>query len=382
MNNLLIFIIGIYLVICPFYLFESGVPQPAHYVAAIAFIAMVFSKDFRVILKEKVVLYLLLFLLLTAIINSVYFFRYYSSGDGNIFILHTAYYIFNFLFFLLFLKTIKQGHSKGSIDKIALCCLISLGIQVILAIFDVNKVTQYIVTGRSVLYFNNPNQLGYFTLLILTLFSILPSRYRNNKFIALFALFGSVILAVVSGSRLVIIGVLVLAFSLLFQQGIKLKLEHWLVISLVGLLATAFMYKTEFIQKKIALVEIRNHRQDTTGVSEAQIRGYDRIWLNPKIVLYGSGEGKYDRFSSYHQLEIHSGFGTILFSYGIMGLITFMLFFYKVIEQRIFFNVLLLSPIILYNLAHQGFRNPLFWAVLASVYVASLVHKKNRVKLS
>jgi hypothetical protein len=191
-----------------------------------------------------------------------------------------------------------------------------------------------------------------------------------------------VILAVVSGSRLVIVGVLVLAFSLLFQQGIKLKLEYWLVISLVGLLATAFMYKTEFIQKKIALVEIRNHRQDTTGVSEAQIRGYDRIWLNPKIVLYGSGEGKYDRFSSYHQLEIHSGFGTILFSYGIMGLITFMLFFYKVIEQRIFFNVLLLSPIILYNLAHQGFRNPLFWAVLASVYVASLVHKKNRVKLS
>jgi hypothetical protein len=371
MNNLLTFIIGIYLIICPFYFFESGIPQPAHYVAAIAFIVMIFSKDFRLILKEKVVQYLVLFLIITIVVNSVYYFKYSSIGDGNIFLLHIAYYVFNFLFFILFLIALKQEHSIKNIDKIALFCLISIGIQVILAILGVDKVTQYIVTGRSVIYFNNPNQLGYFTLLMLTLFTILPSRYRNNKFIALLALVGSAILVVVSGSRLVLVGVVLLAFLLLFQQGIKLKLKYWVIISLVGLIFASFIYKTEFIQKRITLVEIRNHRQDSTGVSEAQIRGYDRIWLYPKNIIYGAGEGKYDRFLSYHQWEIHSGFGTILFSYGIIGMLFFMLFFYKVIVKRMFYNVLLLTPIIVYNLAHQGFRSPLFWAVLASVYVIS-----------
>jgi hypothetical protein len=380
MNNLLIFIIGVYLIICPFYFFESGIPQPAHYIAAIAFIAMSFSKDFREILKEKVVRYFLFFLLITVVINSVYFFKYNGNDDGNIFLLHIAYYIFNFLFFILFLKTIKQEQSTRSIDKIILFCLISLGIQVIISIFDLNKVTQYIVTGRSVNYFNNPNQLAYFTLLILTLFTILPNRYRNNKFIVLIVIIAAVILAIVAGSRIVLGGVVLLALLLLYQLGIKLKLKYWGVISLIGIVVASIIYKTEFIQKRIVLVEIRNHRQDTTGISEAQIRGYDRIWLHPENLVYGAGEGKYDRFLSYHNYELHSGFGTVLFSYGIIGLILFMMFFYKVIAPKVFYNMLLLTPIILYNLAHQGFRNPLFWAVLASVYVASHGDTKNLIK--
>ena len=382
MNNLLISIIGVYLIACPFYFFESGMPQPAHFVAAIAFIVMVFTKGFREILKEKAVLYLLPFLLVTIIVNAVYYFRFNGLNDGNSFLLPIAYYTFNFLFFLLFVVAIKKERSTQNINRIALFCLVSLAIQVILAILDVNKVTQYIVTGRSVIYFNNPNQLGYFTLLVLTLFTILPSRYRNNKFIVPVVIIAALSLAAYASSRLVILGVVVLASLLLFQLGIKLKLKYWAIIFIVGLFTASFAYKTEFIQKRIELVEIRNNRQDTTGISEAKIRGYDRIWLHPKYVFYGAGEGKYDRFLSYQKGELHSGFGTILFSYGIIGLILFMLFFYKIIELKLFYNLLLLTPIILYNLAHQGFRNPLFWAVLASVYVISQQKAKNPLNLS
>lgn len=369
MSKLLILIIGVYLIVCPFYFFDSGIPQPSHYMVSIAFLAMFFSRGFSLILKEKVVHYLLLFLLLIIVINSVYYFKYY--GDGNTFLLTSAYYVFNFLFFLLFLKTLKQGSSQN-IDKIVLFLLISLGVQVILAILDINKITQYIVTGRSVIYFNNPNQLGYFALLTLTLFTVLPSRYRKNRLIVMGAIAGSVILAVVSSSRIVLLGLVVLALLSLHQLDIKLNFKYWILISVFGIVIALFLSKTEFIQKRISLVEVRNNRQDTTGVSEAQIRGYDRIWLHPKNLVFGAGEGKYDRFKSQQKGELHSGLGTILFSYGIIGITLFLLFFYKIIAGNIFYNFLLLTPILLYNLVHQGFRNPLFWGVLATVYVTSL----------
>ena len=116
MNNLFTFIIGVYVLICPFYLFESGVPQPAHYVAGIAFIMMAFSKDFRSILKDKIVLYLFLFVLLTFVINLGYYFKYNTEDGGVEFLFHSAYYIFNFLFFLLFLKTIQQKPATSTVE--------------------------------------------------------------------------------------------------------------------------------------------------------------------------------------------------------------------------------------------------------------------------
>ena len=371
MNKLLIFLVGVYILICPFYVFESGVPQPAHYVLAIAFVVMMFSGGFKSIIKEKIVLYLLFFVAVTFVVNLVYYVTNYGNNRAYIFLLHIAYYIFNCLFFILFLGVIKQGSSEHNIDTIILFCLISLVIQLILAVLGINKMTQYIVTGRSVLYFNNPNQLAYFVLLVLSLFTIFPSKFRKNTFIVLLVILAAVALALIASSRIVLFGVIILALLLVYQLGIKFKLKYWAIISLVGLIVGSFIYKTDFIQKRITLIEIRNHRQDTTGVSELEIRGYDRIWLHPKNLVYGAGEGNYERFLSHQKGELHSGLGTVFFSYGIVGLLVFALFFYKLIAPNLFYNLLLLSPILLYNLAHQGFRTPLFWAVLAAVYLIS-----------
>ena len=198
----------------------------------------------------------------------------------------------------------------------------------------------------------------------------------------LFVISGAVLLAIVASSRLVLVGVVLLALLLLYQLGMQLKLKYWVVIFLIGLIATSFLYKTEFIQKRIDRVEVRNHRQDTTGISEAQIRGYDRIRLHPNFILYGAGEGKYNRFLSHQKGELHSGFGTILFSYGAIGLMLFLFFFYKIMAFKFLYNALLLTPIILYNLAHQGFRNPLFWGVLAAVYVIGQQKAKTQTEVT
>ncbi|GHC58347.1 O-antigen ligase family protein [Ulvibacter litoralis] len=368
MNKLLLFIVGLFLILYPFYIFDSGVPQPAHYLALIGIVILPFTKGFRSLFKEKVVRYLLWFILLVILINTSYFFVHFKEdGFMSPFLIHTAYYIYNFGFFLLILHVLrKEDYSKVN-NTIVLFLLLSLVLQFILAVVGVNKVTQYIVTERMVIFFNNPNQLGYYVLLVVSLFAIVPSKFRSNKCIVLGVIIASISLGVFSSSRIVLLGLFLLTGILMYQLGIQVK--YWIVIGLVGVLIASIMYKTEYVQKKIELIEIRNHRQDTTGVSEFQIRGYDRIVLHPNYLLVGAGEGKYDRFSSYQKGELHSGFGTILFAYGIIGLVLFLVFFFSAIKFNFFYNLLLLSPILIYNFVHQGIRNPLFWALLAVIFL-------------
>lgn len=370
MNNALVFIIGLFFITCPFYIFDSGIPQPAHYVALVGFVLLPFVKNSKTLFKKKVVLYLLGFVLLVAFVNTAYFIYFFNEdGFRSSFLLHAAYYVYNFGFFLVVLQVLDSDNFVPTSNKLVLFLLGSLAIQLILAILGINKVTQYVVTGRSVLFFNNPNQLGYYTLLLLTLFTVLPSTFKANKWIVIAVIAASVSLSVYSSSRIVLVGVCLLTVLLLYQMGIKTT--YWLAIALIGVLVTAVMYQTEFIQKKIELIEIRNHRQDTTGVSEWQIRGYDRIQLHPEYLVYGAGEGKYNRFSSFQKGELHSGFGTVLFSYGVLGLVVFLVFFFKVVSGSLFYNMLVLSPVILYNVVHQGFRNPLFWILLAAIFIVN-----------
>jgi hypothetical protein len=129
--------------------------------------------------------------------------------------------------------------------------------------------------------------------------------------------------------------------------------------------------QSEFIKQKSEIIESRNRRYDNSGVSEWQIRGYDRFWIHPEYVLIGAGEGYYKRFESWHSGEMHSGFGTMLFSYGILGFSLFVIFIKKVSRRNLKINLLSLSPIFLYNLTHLGLRDSLFWMLFASVFVVS-----------
>jgi hypothetical protein len=101
-------------------------------------------------------------------------------------------------------------------------------------------------------------------------------------------------------------------------------------------------------------------------------RGYDRIWRNQKYLLLGAGEGGLSRFDDtayVKNMEIHSSAGTILFSYGIVGSILFLVFTWRVIRRARVRMMITLLPPLLYTGAHQGLRFTMLWVVLA-VFVA------------
>ena len=63
-------------------------------------------------------------------------------------------------------------------------------------------------------------------------------------------------------------------------------------------------------------------------------RGYNRIYEYPEQILLGAGERGRWRFGPGHEHELHSSFGTVLFSYGIVGFVLFSTFLLHVLAER------------------------------------------------
>lgn len=366
MNKLYILVIILYIFLNPFYLYPSGTPQPADVIIAIGALVFVFLGDLKIISQFNSAKLLTSLVALIFIINLTYFFWFTSQGIDNKMYLPIIFYFYNFVFFLIFLKTISIINYK-ELNIIGLSIILSLGIQVFLAIIGIQGGVKD-DNSRPSIFFNNPNQLGYYSLLMLSLFALLPTKYRQKKIILIITIALSFFLAIYSGSRAAILGIILLSTILVFKQLFVFKLSSVFFLILF-IIVIHSIYNTESVQESKRVISIRNERFSGTNISEINVRGYDRILIYPEYIFFGAGEGKYDRFKSYHNLEIHSGFGTILFSYGILGFTLFSLFVFYSIKNGFASNIVLLLPIFIYNMSHNGFRTSLFWAIFATFYI-------------
>ena len=100
-------------------------------------------------------------------------------------------------------------------------------------------------------------------------------------------------------------------------------------------------------------------------------RGYDRIIEYPEYILWGAGEGETQRFTKGTSTnELHSTLGTILFSYGIIGLVIMTFLLKKAIwGAPLGIWLVMISPFA-YGLTHNGMRQPLFWGTIMLVALA------------
>jgi hypothetical protein len=64
--------------------------------------------------------------------------------------------------------------------------------------------------GRSVMFFNNPNQLGYWALLVCTLFFVVTNRLSFLNYLRAFVYMASLFMAVLSLSKAAMAGIVIL----------------------------------------------------------------------------------------------------------------------------------------------------------------------------
>jgi hypothetical protein len=352
---------AIYLFLIPVYILPSGLPQPGDLLVLVLVPLALhhwngrLGGDLRASVRA-----LIWFTLWVCLVDYAWVFIMgsYSLFGPDSFLLYPLYYIYNALIFLIALVLYRRyGDLFLRVTLFAVIVMIFLQV--------VSSVVLRSTAARGAVFFNNPNQLGYYALLAATLIALTQRRLQLRLVTASLALVCCGCLALFAASRAAAGGIAILLVFLLFSNPkilVAACIAAVAVVSGVGPIANAI----EASQDRVLA------RGNPSGASFFEERGYDRIWRNEQYLLLGAGEGGLSRFDDtahVKNMEIHSSVGTILFSYGIVGSILFLVFTWRLIRRARARLAILLLPPLLYAGAHQGLRFTMLWVVLA-IFVA------------
>ena len=349
----------------PFYVGQSGVPQPGN-ILIFALVPMALVKWNGRLGKEVRASFVLL-LGFTAWVFLVDYgwaaiTQNFSFAD---YVIYPAYYIYNasvFLVVLVLYQRFGDNFLKLTID--ALSFLIAF--QIVASFFLGNGGI------RGSMFFNNPNQLGYYALLVACLIALCQPRLHLGIARTSATLLGCTYLAFISASRAAVGGIAILFVLLTFTN------RKVLIASVVVIFATSLFGGP--LEKIMDATEKRVEYRKNESLLES--RGYDRLWKFKEYMFLGAGEGDFDRFSDSpsQSKEIHSSAATVLFSYGLVGAALFIAFVLRTLAGAPLRDMLFVVPILVYTVTHQGLRFTMLWILLA-VFLATKPRKLPRVRV-
>jgi hypothetical protein len=277
--------------------------------------------------------------------------------DHNVAV-YATYYAFDFGPFLVCLR-FGTLHPMATLRTIAYGVAASAIIQA-----GTSALASHQSQLRQTASFNNPNQLGYWSILCLCIFLVIASRARIKWYLQATIITCLFYTVAISLSKAAMISA-ALMFMLHYLKSPKLIVLA-LLFTLVGYLVVE---NSAIMERVTGRLENIGQQQDDSLYS----RGYLRIVEYPGHAILGAAEGAHYRFDnttySEERFEIHSTFGTILFSYGIPGLVAFSLAIWHLYRISSFSYLLYLAPPFLYGLTHQGLRFSFLWLLISVIAI-------------
>lgn len=376
-NNRLLIILAIYIALKPLYLWSSGSLQVADIFMLLGLVYLVFSKGGKLRLNHSSSRLMMLFffmVLYQAIINGIW-----SAIIGSNISKATLYYTFNMFAVLLTLLILQDCRHERVSYYVLIGCFVSLFITNIGLFLKIGGV-------RRLGFFNNPNQLGYYALLILSIY--LYYNESANRFLKISIVAMSVWAIIASGSKAAFVGaVILILLHLLFGKGREGKTLNRLIVQIILLALMAIMlYILFFSNSNLALSNrtllfVRRRMLAMTTENDSALgasRGYDRIWELGSNFLWGMGEGYYQRFTTLSGLEAHSNYVTLIVSYGVFGILGYALLLWKFISYRpcLKNNLIIISGVMIYGITHNGLRNTLLWILLTIMFSQRWLEKE------
>lgn len=370
--KIMYFFIYLYLLLKPFYIFKSGGIQPSDLFLVLALLLLLISKkrnEIRRVLSSN--LKYIIFIICVVLINSIYYIIYNNSR----FVLSTLYYIFIFIGILLFSFVFNEKGRKKIVSKILKIDIIMQLIIYFLGFGRIYVGTRYMGT------FNDPNQFGYFIFIcymFIYLISLDTKETKGNIFFLLISIFlifkcasTGMLLGITVFLILQIIDILRKIFYFINKNKVKIFVTIiffvpiFLIILLINNNNNFINIKNSFMMSRVMEKFSRVDNTNESNMSLYEERGYDKFVYYPQYILYGSGEGEYNRFvKARHQGEIHATFPSILFYYGIFPFIILLSWIYDKIRKA---NIKVLIP--LFALFIESFtllnqRQVLFWVLI------------------
>lgn len=347
----------LFLLAIPFYVLPSGMPQPSDALAVLGVPIAILGWNGRLHRTlGSATRPLLWFTLWVCIVDYGWAI---VTGNWSFFKSYTifpVYYLFNIAVFTTVL--IIYQRFGDIVLRLALYVLFGSVIFQVIASFMMGSGLY-----RGQLFFNSPNQLGYYALLAAGMIALLQRRCQFGLLWASVALTGCAYLALLSASRAALGGIAILFFLLVFSSPRVIIIAS---LAAVGLLTIGgpISHAIDTVEERV----VRNRHPQTSFIEE---RGYDRIWEHKEYLLLGAGEGDVARFrdTPLSPGEVHSSFATVLFSYGILGMVIFATFLWRVLLGASLRASVMLLPTLAYTLAHNGLRFTMLWVSLA-IFVA------------
>ena len=259
----------------------------------------------------------------------------------------TIQYILIFMGIYVFTNKISDKNVLKNIYKIT---QINLVIQLLIYISGIGR---YYDAFRYMGTFNDPNQFGYFIVLSAAYMYVIEDILKTRKR-AIIMYFISLILILASASTGMLMAMTIL-FILHMVREIK-PIIGWISKNsgkfLIGMICVVTI-----ILGLISNVDIRNtmittleqtiqnssiadrligkiNKAESSDSSLIEERGIDKLIKYPQYLIYGSGQGYFERFTeAAHQLEVHSTLPGIWLYYGIVPLIILLIWIYKSIKK-------------------------------------------------
>lgn len=362
-----------------FYIQSSGMAGMADISLILCFITLLGTRlkyGGKYISREKQTwrldVFLYVFIFFALVINMLY-----AIWEGtNDFLIYTLYWLYNGMAIWTFRYV---GEQNGFIIWTRRILKLNILLQTGIWLFGFGRLFHESWGGiRYMGTFNDPNQLAFFMFLMLLLLYLCQGEKRDRSSGIFYIFAVSIIIA--SKSTGVFLGVMVFfacagmqKFCRYYSWGKSRKLI-WLFCGLIAifiLILFCCYSPADFSIQEESFTLLKRIEEKIWKLKDGGIKGvfYDRgmekLVLYPEYLLYGAGEGGFERFSLASQInEIHSCFFSIWFCYGILPTLMILFWLYR--------QVKLLKdwmwPAVLALLAESFFlinyRQPLFWLVL------------------
>lgn len=366
-----------------FYIGNSGSLQIGDMCFLAAFLLIILLNKMRMTIY-RIDVWLIAFITLSATINCVYAI-YYSDMT---FVMFSSYLIYSL--FVVFL-TREVSNDKSTLQSVSFALKAAMITQVFVSLSGMGRHLYGRYTGT----FNDPNQYGYFVLTSLFLTKIIDEKLEHRSSIVWTII--PIYLIALSQSSGMFLGLSVYLFlsiwngSFLADQTSKRKqiLRFLIIVSFILILFILIGGNFRFLEQiKISgfqrLVD-RLFGSKTSGsgnflMSFITDRSITRILRNPWGLLYGTGEGRWQRYPEGN--EIHSTMISICYYYGIVPYIIWLTWIKKNIENISKKMVCVYCALIIEAFTLGNHRQPFFWMLLVLAYNPDRKNEKIRNNVS
>jgi len=340
-----------FLLTTPIYLFDSGLPQPGDLLVFLLVPFSLLAWNGRLERAGGRAVRSLLTLTLWVCAVNVAWAAVLSKWELQEFLIFPFFYVFNAAVFVCALILARPNPER----------FLRITVAVVSVTILYQVISTFLIGGssRGQAFFNNPNQLGFYAVMAACLLAMAQRPLNMGRLIPALGVTGCAYLAMLSASRSAVAGILVLLFLMLFSNPRTILVAS---LAAAGLVNLGGPVSDAIDESRKRAFEDRH--PDRTFVEE---RGIDRMSEHPEYLVLGAGEGDVTRFRkhAWGAGEIHNSYGSLVFCYGVVGFALFLMFLIRVVRGAPLRMTLMLVPVGVYMIAHNGMRSTTLWVLFA-----------------